>query len=134
MYTAGSLAEAMGGRVIGKKDREISSICSPDLLNPGAVLLVRNKKVYDKLDKTVKPLCLIVDFKPDFEAGEDPQFDYIVVDPLKIDEAFITVLSLFEKKQAPSGLISDNASIDPGASIGKDVTVCDFVIIKAFAL
>ncbi|HEB29298.1 MAG TPA: UDP-3-O-(3-hydroxymyristoyl)glucosamine N-acyltransferase [Spirochaetes bacterium] len=129
MYTAGSLAEAIGGMIVGNKDREINSICSPDLLNPGAVLLVRNKKVYDNLDKTVKPLCLIVDIEPDFEAGEDPEFDYIVVDPLKMDEAFITVLSLFEKKETPSGRISDNASIDPGASIGENVTVGDFVFI-----
>jgi UDP-3-O-[3-hydroxymyristoyl] glucosamine N-acyltransferase len=129
MHTAGSLAEAIGGRIVGNKDQEISSICSPDLLNPGAVLLVRNKRVYDNLDKTVKPLCLIVDFEPDFKAGEDPEFDYIFVDPLEMDEAFITVLSLFEKKETPSGLISNNAAIDQGALLGKNVTVCDFVFI-----
>ena len=95
MHTAGSLAEAIDGRIVGNKDREISSICTPDLPKPGAVLLVRNKRVYGDLDKTVKPLCLIVDFEPDFKEGEDPEYDYIVVDPLKMDEAFITVLSLF---------------------------------------
>ena len=129
MHTAGSLAEAIDGRIVGNKDREISSICTPDLPKPGAVLLVRNKRVYGDLDKTVKPLCLIVDFEPDFKEGEDPEYDYIVVDPLKMDEAFITVLSLFEKKETPSGLVSDKATIHPGVSVGKNVTVCDFVFI-----
>jgi UDP-3-O-[3-hydroxymyristoyl] glucosamine N-acyltransferase len=130
MYTAGSIAKAIGGRVIGNKDREINALCSPDSVKPGSVVFIRDERVHAGLDKGVKPLCLVVDFEPDFKTGEDKGLDYIVVDSQKMDEAFIMLLSLFEKKEPLSGHVSDKASIDPGANIGKDVTICDFVIIE----
>ncbi len=125
MYTVGLIAEEIGGRVIGNKDQKIGSISSLEDVKSGSVLLIRDKRIFSKLEKIVQPLCLILDFEPE----EDQDFEYIIIDARKKDEAFIKILSLFEEKEAPSGRISDKASVDPEASIGKGVTIGDFVSI-----
>ena len=46
MYTAGSIAKAIGGRVVGNKDCEISAVCSPESVKSGSVVLIRDARVY----------------------------------------------------------------------------------------
>ncbi|MCK5095446.1 MAG: UDP-3-O-(3-hydroxymyristoyl)glucosamine N-acyltransferase [Spirochaetes bacterium] len=125
MHTVGSIAKEIGGRVVGNSDQEISSISPLEDVKSRSVVFLKNRKYLNRLEKNIKPLCLIVDFEPE----EEMDFDYIVIDTQSKDSTFIKTLSLFEEKEAPAGTISEMASVDPEASIGKNVTISDFVTI-----
>ena len=46
MHTAGSIAKAVGGRVVGDRGREISALCSPNSVKPGSVVMIRDKRAF----------------------------------------------------------------------------------------
>ena len=86
MYTVVYIAEKIGGRVIGKKEKEISEICSPEDITKDSIVFIKDKRMYDTIEKGIKPLCVVVDFEPDTSTG----FDYIVIKTEDEEEAFIS--------------------------------------------
>jgi UDP-3-O-[3-hydroxymyristoyl] glucosamine N-acyltransferase len=125
MYTVGKIAEKVGGSVKGDAKSEVRAICTPEELIPGSVVFIKKKKWYDEMEKSVKPLCVVVDFEPDPVTG----FEFVVIQKERQEEAFIALLEMFRTEwRAPEG-ISDLASVDSGAEIAKGVAVDRFVTI-----
>jgi UDP-3-O-[3-hydroxymyristoyl] glucosamine N-acyltransferase len=125
MYTVAEIAEKIGGTVFGDPKAKVESVCIPEELMPGSIVFIKDRRRFDEMAKSVKPLCVVVDFEPDMSSG----FDYIVIAEDRNEKAFITLLSLFQKSRGPQEGISDLASISHEAVLGKTVAVDDFVKI-----
>ena len=103
MYTVRYIAEKISGRVIGNKEKEISEICSPEDITKDSIVFIKDKRMYDTIEKGIKPLCVVVDFEPDTSTG----LDYIVIKTEDKEEAFIKLLSLFEEKELSESTKND---------------------------
>jgi len=125
MYTVGEIAERVGGSVKGDAKMEVTAICTPEDLTPGSVVFIKKKKWFDEMEKSVKPLCVVVDFEPDPGTG----FEFVVIQKKRQEEAFISLLEMFRTEwRAPEGT-SDLASVDSNAEIAKSAAVDSFVKI-----
>lgn len=124
-YTIGYIAEKIGGRVIGNADRLISSMSPVENIRSDSLVFLKSRRALDLIDGDMERLCVVVDFEPDTKGGRD----YIVIDPKKKDEAFIRLLTLFDRFFPPLRTISERASISPDARIGEDVRIEEFVYV-----
>lgn len=125
MYTIEDIAKEIDGKVLGKSAQKVFSISSLDDIRSNSIVFIKNRKNFETMKKGIKPLCLVVDFDPDTSTD----FDYIVIDSEKKDEAFIKLLSLFKKEDAISQRISEKASVSLDAVIGNRVTIGDFTSV-----
>jgi len=124
-YTVGFIAEVIGGKVIGNKNRIVKTISPPDDIKTGSIVFLRDKKYLNLIDLKVTPLCLTVDFNPEKIEG----IDYIIIDPENKERSFIKLLSLFSNQKLKKNSISKKASISDNATLGNNVFIDDFVTI-----
>ncbi|MBN2324359.1 MAG: UDP-3-O-(3-hydroxymyristoyl)glucosamine N-acyltransferase [Spirochaetes bacterium] len=127
MYTVGEIADKLGGSVKGDAESKVKSICTPEELIPGSVVFIKKKKWYDEMEKSVKPLCVVVDFEPNPVAG----YEFVVIQKERQEEAFIALLEMFHKKWRAKEGISSLASVDPGAEVSESAAIDRFVTIGA---
>jgi len=150
LYTVHYIAEFLGGKVIGDRNREVFRVCAPEEVKEDSIVFLKEKAFFDNLISCGKKLCFVVDFEP----PELSDFSFIIIDPERMEEAFIKLLSLFDtrgrggakpgeeklntdfqdlqvRKDTDQGLISLKASVSEQAFIEPGVTVGDFVRIEA---
>jgi UDP-3-O-[3-hydroxymyristoyl] glucosamine N-acyltransferase len=118
MHTLKSIAEAIGGEIRGMGAREIRCVSRPEDRSRESIVFVRDKKIFDKLEGK-KTSAFVLDFQPDDDSG----IDYILVPTEEKDAVFIALLSLFDGERDFGTGMSEEAVIDPGARLGRDVTV-----------
>ncbi len=46
MYTVGYVAEKIGGRVIGNKEKEVSEICSPEDITKDSIVFIKDNQAF----------------------------------------------------------------------------------------
>jgi len=125
MYTAAEIAQRIGGKVFGDPEAQVDSVSIPEELTPGSIVFIKDRRRFDEMVKSVKPLCVVVDFDPDMSTG----FDYIVITEDNKEEAFIALLSLFQRGRLVAEGVSDLASVSGDAILGEKAAVDDFVRI-----
>ncbi|MFW6138845.1 MAG: UDP-3-O-(3-hydroxymyristoyl)glucosamine N-acyltransferase [Spirochaetota bacterium] len=126
-YSAGYIAEQIGGQVIGDRNMEVHSISSPRDPKSHSVVFIKEDKAMGRLGE-VNPLCVVVDFSP-----QNRNYTYIKIDPSKKEHAFIKLLSLFSQNIDLSSGVSPRASISSNASLEKGSCVGDFVRVEGAA-
>jgi UDP-3-O-[3-hydroxymyristoyl] glucosamine N-acyltransferase len=125
MYTVEFIAREIGGIVKGNSNQKVESVSPLEDVRKNSVVFIKEQKKFAMLDKTLLPLCVVLDFEPE----EESKFDYIIIDTKEKDRAFIRLLSLFDKsKFSPDGA-SKFASISPKAGIGENVSLGDHVSV-----
>lgn len=125
MYTVEEIAEKLGGSIIGDSKAKVKSVSTPESPTPGSIVFIKERGRFDGVDRSVKPLCVVVDFEPETSTG----FDYIVIQEKRKEEAFIELLSLFCDKGGPAAGVSDLASVSDDAVLGSRTAIDDFVKI-----
>jgi len=125
MYTVEEIAEKLGGAVIGDSKAKVKSVSTPESLTPGSIVFIKERGRFDGMDRSVNPLCVVVDFEPEKSTG----FDYIVIEEKRKEEAFIELLALFCDKKGPAAGVSDLASVSDDAVLGGRTAIDDFVKI-----
>jgi len=150
LYTVNDIAGFIEGKVIGDGKREVYNVSAPEEAEENSIIFIKEKTVFDVLKSRKEKLSFVMDFEP----PEFSNFTFIIVEPERMDEAFIKLLTLFDrwivgvtnsgiesdhnfttlyehyKKDYNHGKISQRASISEKASIGQNVTVGDFVRIE----
>ena len=118
MFTLKHIASAIGGKVVGNEEREISRVSTPDEGGEESIVFIRDRKIFEKMTVS-RAAAYVLCFHPDEGEG----VDYILVDYDRREEVFIALLSLFEDERDFGSGVSEHAAIDPGADLGKDVVV-----------
>jgi UDP-3-O-[3-hydroxymyristoyl] glucosamine N-acyltransferase len=126
------LANLIGGEIKGNGEIEINSV--KDLehhsdVDPNAIYYIASKKYIAKhaKHKDVKIALTIASLADLFPNA-------IIVPEASSKVKFIQIIGQFERKPKYKAMISDRASIDPSAKIGKDVTIMENVVIQSNAI
>ena len=127
MYTIQFIADQIGGKVLGNGEKTIDAVCTPEEIRQNCAVFVKDERNYKKIEGRTDTLCVIIPFKPEEHRG----VDFILVDPLRKDNAFIRLLTLFGKEETSVHGVSEQSVISPDVVLGKDVTVCEFASIGA---
>jgi UDP-3-O-[3-hydroxymyristoyl] glucosamine N-acyltransferase len=123
-YTIGEIAERIHGTVIGNSGLRVQQVCTPENMNENSIVFIRDKKTWKGIDPGGS-MCLVVSFEPD----ETDRTNYIVIEPEKKDEAFITILSLFQGSNGVGSGIARTALISPDAGLEDDVSIGEYTVI-----
>jgi UDP-3-O-[3-hydroxymyristoyl] glucosamine N-acyltransferase len=127
MYSVDFIAQQIAGIVVGEGDRQVDRMCSPEEIEGGSVVFIKEKRRYDALENKAAAGCLVVDFHPD----RNEELTFVVITPEMKEAAFIKLLSLFEKRIERPGTVSERAVVHPEARIGSEVTIGDFASVGA---
>jgi UDP-3-O-[3-hydroxymyristoyl] glucosamine N-acyltransferase len=117
-YTAGYIAETVGGRVVGAEALEVTGISSPEQVRGGTVLFAKDRKILDGLSPD-PTLCVVT---TELTESAPSCGAYVLVEEQLLDQAFIRLLSLFQRDDRPRG-ISPRATVAATATLGADVSV-----------
>ncbi|MFW6181702.1 MAG: hypothetical protein ACOC8N_08140, partial [Spirochaetota bacterium] len=141
-YTAGYIAEAVGGRVVGAEALEVTGVSSPEQVRGGTVLFAKDRKILESLppDPT---LCVVTPVLPDPDAPSCGA--YVLVEERLRDQAFIRLLALFQREErprgvsphasvAPTAVLGDGVSVGPGARVGERTVVGRGTVLRANAV
>ena len=118
MLSAGTLAEKIGGHLVGADVPLKELVEVEDCARPGAVCLAVSRRALAKLKN---PYCVVLQKDiPELACPKiiAPQGKAVLIDLLKI----------FYPEQAAPG-VSERAFIAPGAVLGKDVTIYPLVYV-----
>ncbi len=123
-FTVAEIADRVHGRVIGNANLRVHGVSIPEAMEENSIIFIRDKKTWKEMKPGVS-VCLIVSFYPDEEGGTN----YIVIDPDRKDEVFISLLLLFQADHAISDGIADTAAVAAGAVLDADVSVGEYAVI-----
>lgn len=123
-FTAGQIAEIIGGKVDGNAEASISQVVKIDEESNGGLSFLANPK-YESFIYTTGADIVIVghDFKPENDINatlirvEDPYL------------ALASLLELYNKMKLEKSGISELAFIDESAQIGEDVYIGEFAFV-----
>lgn len=123
-FTAKQIAEALGGRVDGKPETEVSNLSKIEEGKPGTLSFLANPKYVSYIYETEASIVIVNEnFVP-----EKP----IQATLIRVKDAyssFATLLEMYQQAKFNRTGISKQAVIDPSAEIGNDVYVGEFVSI-----
>jgi UDP-3-O-[3-hydroxymyristoyl] glucosamine N-acyltransferase len=124
------LAKFLGGDIVGNADTVIRGIAKIEEAEAGDITFLANLK-YKKHVKTTRASALLIgkDVNPDeLKERATPLGLIRVADPYR---AFLKLIDVFHPapEPLPRG-IHKSAVIDPGASIGQDVSIGAYVVIE----
>jgi len=123
-YTIGEIAERLHGRVIGNSKLSVHQVSTPENMEEDSIVFIRDKKTWREIHPDAS-VCLVVSFDPD----ESRNTNYIVIEPDKKDEVFISLLSIFQADDTISDGIADTAVVAAGAVLGADVSLGEYTVI-----
>jgi len=110
--------------VIGNSELTVRQVSTPENMGENSIIFIRDKKTWREIDPDAS-VCLVVSFKPD----KSRNTNYIVIEPDKKDEVFISLLSLFQMDDAICEGIADTAVVAPGAVLDIDVSLGEYAVI-----
>jgi len=123
-FTAQQIAEALGGKVDGKPETEVSNLSKIEEGKPGTLSFLANPKYVSYIYETEASIVIVNEnFVP-----EKP----IKATLIRVKDAyssFATLLEMYQQAKFNRTGISKHAFIDPSAEIGNDVYVGEFVSI-----
>ncbi|HEY9113286.1 MAG TPA: UDP-3-O-(3-hydroxymyristoyl)glucosamine N-acyltransferase [Bacteroidales bacterium] len=123
-FTAKQIAEALGGKVDGKPETEVSNLSKIEEGKPGTLSFLANPKYASYIYETNASIVIVNEnFVP-----EKP----IKATLIRVKDAyssFATLLEMYQQAKFKRTGISNQAFIDPSAKIGTDVYVGEFVSI-----
>lgn len=123
-FTAQQIAEALGGKVDGKPETEVSNLSKIEEGKPGTLSFLANPKYVSYIYQTEASIVIVNEnFVP-----EKP----IKATLIRVKDAyssFATLLEMYQQSKSKKTGISKQAFIDPSAEIGKDVYVGEFVSV-----
>jgi UDP-3-O-[3-hydroxymyristoyl] glucosamine N-acyltransferase len=123
-FTALQIAQALGGKVEGDENTEVSSLSKIEEGKPGTLTFLANP-IYTKYIYGTSASIVIVneDFEPENEVGAT------LIRVPDAYSAFAGLLEMYQKAKEIQPEISEKSHIDPTAVIGKDVYIGEFVSI-----
>ena len=127
-FTAGMIAAYLGGEVEGNTDTAVSTFAKIEEGHPGALSFLANPKYEHYLYDTQSSIVIVAkSFEPKGPVGatlvrvEDPY------------ASFAKLLELYAAHKPRKQGVSDRASIDADATLGKECYVGAFAVIEAGA-
>ncbi|NND77688.1 MAG: UDP-3-O-(3-hydroxymyristoyl)glucosamine N-acyltransferase [Flavobacteriales bacterium] len=127
-FTARSIAELLGGSVVGDKDVAVNMVSKIEEGGPGTLTFLGNPIYEEYIYKTEASVCLVNnDFSP--KTSVPDSLSLIKVE--NVYECFAKLLSFYQAQFLPEKKISKHAAIHETASIEDDVYIGDFVSIGA---
>lgn len=123
-FTAQQIAEAIGGKIEGNPNIEVSSLSKIEEGKPGSLSFLANPKYAQFIYSTNASIVIV---NNDFDAEQDISATLIRVTDAY--SAFAGLLEMYQKAKAIDPVVSDRASIDPSAKIGENVYIGEFVSI-----
>jgi UDP-3-O-[3-hydroxymyristoyl] glucosamine N-acyltransferase len=124
VYTIGEIAKRIGGEVHGNPERIVRCVSPIEQVEKDSIVFVRDRKKFVRIEGE-KAACLILDFHPVDKKG----IDYILIPREKKENAFLTLLSLYEERPDFGEGISATALLSPMAHLDEGVVIGDFVVI-----
>ncbi len=122
--TVGKLAETIDGKVIGNSQELIDRPSKIEEATRGSISFVAQEKYIPYINSTTAS-AYIVSNKLDLSAYPDKTF--IIVDDVYASIA--TLLEAYSPRSEGTG-ISENAAVDPSATIGENVSIGPFTVIE----
>ncbi len=123
-YTLRFIAEHIGGKVMGNGEREVCRICLPEFPQNDGIVFIKDKRKLKEID-AAGSACYVTSFQP----AESKAVDLILVDPNRVDEAFIKLLALFDESADFQEGVASSASLAEGVRLGEGVSIGDFTVI-----
>ena len=123
--TLAEIAAIVGGTVRGDENAVIRGVASFEEAREGEITFVTDKKYLKKIGSCRASALIVSD--PTAGSGARAIGLIIVRNPML---AFARLMSVFKPMTLPEAGISLAASIHPGASIGKGVSIQPFVVIE----
>ena len=127
MHTTGSIAEALGAELVGRRDIEVKRLDTLQRAGPGEMTFIRDEENSKRWGDTRASAALIS--KGLSFHGHDPESKALLVVP-DADLALIRALELFAPPPPvrapgvhPSAIVHPDAKIDPTAHIGPLCTI-----------
>ncbi len=125
-YTAAIIADFLKGTVDGNPEAGVSDVSRIEEGRPGTLSFLANPK-YEKFIYETQSSIVIVneDFKP------SRSISATLVRVKNAYEAFAALLQMVEQNKPKKRGVSNMASVDESASLGKDLFIGDFTVISA---
>ena len=128
-HTSGSIAQAVGGRLVGRGDLAISDLASMDQAGPGSLTFIRDAGFASKWG-AAKAGTALVSERVEVKGHDEHARALIYV--ADADLAMVRVLAMFERKQeGPEAGVHATAIVDATASIAATARVGAYCIIGA---
>lgn len=128
-FTAAVIAEFLKGRVEGDPQAGVSDVSKIEQGKPGTLSFLANPK-YEKYIYETESTIVIVN--EDFKAQREIKATLVRVK--NAYESFAELLRLYEQSKPKKSGISKLASIDPSATLGKDLYIGEFSVIHENAV
>jgi len=125
MFTIDEIAKKLDGRVIGDSNKIISNISTPEDIQDGSIVFIKDKKHFNLILNSNHRACIVVPFEP-----EDSSFDYIVIEKENKDKTFINLLEIFSETDKKEPGVAEVVSISKKSKIDKSTTIGLFTAIE----
>jgi UDP-3-O-[3-hydroxymyristoyl] glucosamine N-acyltransferase len=119
--TLRELAEWAGGTVIGDGEVEITGVAPIEAARAGEITFIANPKYLSRLDETEASAVIV-----------SREIDRAAKPLLSVENPYLTfarILQLFHERPYRPGGIDPRASVSPGATLGRDVTLFPFAYV-----
>lgn len=123
-FTARQIADALNGTVEGLENQEVSFLSKIEEGKPGSLSFLANPKYTQYIYETNASIVIV---NKDFVAEKTISTTLIRVNDAY--SAFASLLEMYQQAKAIDPVISELASIDKSARIGKNVYIGEFVTI-----
>ena len=129
MHTTGSIAKAVGGRLVGPTDLTIADLAAMDQAGARSLTFMRDRAYAKRWPQSTGAAALVS------EGLEVPGHDEktrALIFVTDADLAMVKVLQMFEvKPQMPPAGVHATAVVDPTASIGNGARIGPFCLVGA---
>lgn len=128
-HTSGSIAQTVGGRLVGRGDLAISELSSLDQAGPGSLTFIRDARFASKWVGTKAGAALVSDR---IEVKGHDEHARALIYVADADLAMVKVLAMFERKQeGPAAGVHPTAIVDPSAKVAATARIGPFCIVGA---
>lgn len=128
-HTSGSIAQAVGGRLVGRGDLAISDLASLDQAGPGSLTFIRDSGFASKWS-AAKAGTALVSERVEVKGHDEHARALIYV--ADADLAMVKVLAMFERKQdGPAAGVHPAAIVDPTAKVAATARIGAYCIVGA---
>jgi len=128
MYTVGTLAEIIGGSVIGDSSIEISGAGSLEQAGSGEITFLSNDKYIEESKHTAASAILV------HEKYADKSFTIPTISVGNVYTALAEILTLFDSSDGREPGIHPMAFCDPTAKIAESAHIGPFAVIEEGAI
>ena len=128
-HTSGSIAQAVGGRLVGRGDLAISDLAAMDQAGPGSLTFIRDSGFAGKWAGAKAAAALVSD---QVEVKGHDAGARALIYVADADLAMVKALSMFERKpEGPAVGIHPSAIVDPSARVSPSARVGAFCVVGA---